>query len=126
MLPNTIYTKTAKGILEVKSKTIRLSRDLGLIFLAVDGKTPLPALLGKTGLRDEELQDGIDKLLANGYLAVFTPPAADDDNEEWNLDFSSPAKVAKLNQEAGERARTEALARARAEESARARSESVV
>ena len=38
MHPDTIYTKTAKGVLEVKNKTIRLPRELGLIFLAVDGK----------------------------------------------------------------------------------------
>ena len=39
MHPLTVFTKTSKGVLEVRNKTIKLSRDLNQIFLLVDGKS---------------------------------------------------------------------------------------
>ena len=44
MHPHTLFSKTAKGVLEVKNRTIRLPRALGLVFLAVDGKTRVAEL----------------------------------------------------------------------------------
>ena len=38
MHPQTIYTKTSKGLLEIRNKTVKLSRDLNRLFLLVDGK----------------------------------------------------------------------------------------
>ena len=37
MSEQTIYTKTAKGVLEVKNRTIKLPRDLERVFMLVDG-----------------------------------------------------------------------------------------
>ena len=121
MQPHSIYAKTAKGILEVKNKTIRLTRELGLLFLAVDGKTPASELPGRCGLADAALSDAVDKLLADGYIKLVAEQAASaTESEEFDLDFTSPVKVAKLNQEAEERAKSEAAARLQAEASARA------
>ena len=112
MQPNSIYAKTAKGILEVKNKTIRLSRELGLLFLAVDGKTPASGLGAKAGMANDVLRAAVEKLVADGYIKLFAEqPAAgssSDDDLDFDLDFTSPAKVAKLNQEAEERAQAEA------------------
>ena len=41
----TIYTKTAKGVLEVKNKTIRLPRELERVFALVDGKSTVAEML---------------------------------------------------------------------------------
>ena len=34
----TVYTKTAKGILEIRNKSIKLAKELNAVFLAVDGR----------------------------------------------------------------------------------------
>jgi hypothetical protein len=53
MHPHTILTKTAKGVLEVKNKTIRLPRELGLVFLAVDGKATVASCPPKRASRNK-------------------------------------------------------------------------
>ncbi len=129
MHPLTIFTKTAKGILEVKNKTIRLQRELGQVFVAVDGRSSITELERKTDVIKGGLQQALEKLLADGYIKVFyeppaigtaagAPAAVLDD-----LDFTSPAKVAELTSEADLRAKAEAAAKARAEAAARAAAE---
>ena len=123
MLPQTIYTKTAKGVLEVKNKTIRLPRELGLLFLAVDGKSRVTDLAEKSGLAEEQLPAALEKLVADGYIKIFAAtqaPSGAAGAEDLDLDFTSPAKVALLNTEAESRAKAEAEAKARAEAAARA------
>ena len=71
MQPNSIYAKTAKGILEVKNKTIKLSRELGLVFLAVDGKTPLGELGTRAQLDANALAAAMEKLVADGYIKLI-------------------------------------------------------
>src|SRR5688500_15558022 len=127
MHPQTILTKTAKGVLEVKNKTIRLPRELGLVFLAVDGKATVAELPAKARIEEQTLLQALDKLVSEGYIKVFyqppetgpAPGAADD----LDLDFTTPGSVAKLNSEAEQRASAEAAARARAESAARAAAE---
>src|SRR5258706_9418208 len=125
MHPQTVFTKTAKGVLEVKNRTIRLPRHLGLVFLVVDGKSPVSELPRKARLDEETVTQALEKLVADDYIKVFyappatgeAAPAADD------LDFTSPEKVAQLNREAEQRAKAEADAKARAETAARAAAE---
>ena len=63
-------------------------------------------------------------LVADGYIKlVAEQPAASTGDDDLDLDFTSPAKVAKLNQEAEERAKAEAAAKLQAEASARAAAE---
>ena len=92
MHPDTIYTKTAKGVLEVKNKTIRLPRELGLIFLAVDGKAKVGELAQKTGMDDAAVDAALTKLVADGYIKVFLAGgsgAAEDDEFDLDLDRKS-------------------------------------
>ncbi len=127
MSNNTVYTKTAKGVLEVKNKTVRLPRDLGLLFLAIDGKSTIADLVQKTGVPEDKLILALNKMVANGHLkAVDSAPSAPTaankpaaDTEELDLDFTSPVTAAKLSAEAETRAKAEAQAKARAQEAAR-------
>ncbi|MDP2241251.1 MAG: AsmA-like C-terminal region-containing protein [Burkholderiales bacterium] len=129
MALNTVYTKTAKGVLDVKNKALRLTRELGLLFLAIDGKSTFANLALKTGIAENKLKEALDKMVADGHIkaiesasttaAVAAMPAADTED----LDFTSPATVAKLNAEAETRVKTEAQAKARAQEAARAATE---
>ena len=48
--PKTIYSKTPKGVLEIKNKISKLPRDAGMVFLAVDGKSTAANLLRKSGM----------------------------------------------------------------------------
>ena len=65
MHPLTVYTKTAKGVLETRSKTGRLSRELNRVFLMVDGKSTVSEMFAKDGgLEESKLQDALAKELA--------------------------------------------------------------
>ena len=134
MPDNTVYTKTAKGVLEVKNKTVRLPRELGLLFLAIDGKSTIADLARKTGVAESKLKEALDKMAADGHIkaiessstmsAAAVKPATD--KEELDLDFTSPATVAKLNAEAETRVKAETAAKARAQAAARATAEAKV
>jgi hypothetical protein len=90
MSQDTIYTKTAKGVLEVKNKTIRLSREFERVFSLVDGKSTVTEMLEKAnGMAYEDLGPALDKLAQDGFIKVFSAgagaaaaaPQADDPNE---------------------------------------------
>src|SRR3990172_6299708 len=72
--PKTIYSKTPKGVLELKNKTSKLPRDAGMVFLAVDGKSTAADLLRKSGLEERRLHATLEKLAADGFIRVFTVP----------------------------------------------------
>lgn len=121
MQSNTVYTKTAKGILEIKNKTVRLPRDVGLVFLSIDGKATVADLAAKSGMPPPKLNQALEKLLADGYIkTVGSASSAATDVEELDLDFTSPEALAKLNVDAATRARAETDANARASEERRA------
>jgi hypothetical protein len=138
--PKTIYTKTPKGVLEVKNKTVKLSREEGTVFLSVDGKSTVADLVKKSGIGEKRLQDALEKLTSDGVIRVFSIPdapkpataasvaagasqagAVGDD-----LDFTSPEAMTKLNAEAATRAKAEAEAKTRALAAARASAEAKV
>src|SRR4051794_1380218 len=58
----TVLTKTAKGVLEVKNRTIKLSRPLRLVFLAVDGSATIAELAARMQLDASTLQGAIASL----------------------------------------------------------------
>src|SRR5690606_37902007 len=73
----TIYTKTAKGVLEVKNKTIRLARDLERVFSLVDGKSTVSEMLQRnSSMAYEELDQALEKLTHEGFIKVFSTGAA--------------------------------------------------
>ena len=123
MNPQTIFAKTPKGIQEVKTRAMHLPRELALVFLAIDGKSPAAALAQKARLDDRAVAQAIEKLVADGYIrALQEQPAAGaagKPDESLDLDFTSPVAVAKLNAEATARAQAEAAAKARAAAAAR-------
>src|ERR1044072_2527337 len=96
---DTIYTKTAKGILEVKNKSVKLPRELGLIFLSVDGKASVGELQPRSGMTPAQLQHALNALVTDGYIKVVGqggPQAVVDDN----VDFTQKQVVATVNAEA--------------------------
>jgi DNA-binding MarR family transcriptional regulator len=76
MHPQTVFAKTAKGVLEIKNKTIKLPREVGLVFLSVDGKSTVADLAQKSGLPTPKLDEALDKLVADGYIKIFAAPSA--------------------------------------------------
>ena len=138
--PKTIYSKTPKGVLEIKNKTSKLPRDAGMVFLAVDGKSTAANLLRKSGMEERKLHEILEKLTTDGFIRVVAVqetarpaapalaqagpipgPGAEDD-----LDFTSPTAMSKLNAEAVTRSKAEADAKARALAAARAAAEAKV
>ena len=72
--PKTIYSKTPKGVLEIKNKTSKLPRDAGMVFLAVDGKSTAANLLRKSGLEERKLHEILGKLTADGFIRMVSVP----------------------------------------------------
>jgi len=138
--PKTIYSKTPKGVLELKNKTSKLPRDTGMVFLAVDGKSTAADLLRRSGMDERRLHATLEKLVIDGFIRVVTAteparpaaPAAPTVGPvpgpglEDDLDFTSPAAMSKLNAEANTRAKAETDAKARALAAARAAAEAKV
>ena len=59
MDPQTIFSKTAKGVLEIRNRTVKLSRELNRVFLLVDGKSTVADMLAKArGLEEPQLAAG--------------------------------------------------------------------
>lgn len=123
--PQTIYTKTAKGVLEIRNKTVKLPRELGLVFLSVDGKATVGDLLPRSGMSAPQFQHALTTLVTDGYIKVVSagggPTVASDDS--LDLDFTSPQTMAKLNMEAASRALAGAEASKRAQSESRAATE---
>jgi hypothetical protein len=119
--PETVYTKTAKGILEIRNKTVKLSRELGLVFLSIDGRTTVGELAPRSGMTTPLLHNALQTLVTDGYIKVVaqSAPAAPAQSSD-DLDFASPQAMAKLNMEAASRALAAADATKRAQAEARA------
>src|SRR5215210_8334769 len=81
--PQTVYTKTAKGILEIRNKSTKLPRELNAVFLSVDGKTTVEEMLPRSGMTSAQLQQALGALVTDGYIKMVSAvgqhgPAADD------------------------------------------------
>ncbi|MGH8641031.1 MAG: winged helix-turn-helix domain-containing protein, partial [Burkholderiales bacterium] len=74
MHPKTIFAKTPKGVLEVKNKTTKLARDVGVVFLSVDGKSTVSDLAKKSGMDEKALTAALQKLTNDGFVKVFSSP----------------------------------------------------
>ena len=68
--PEAVYTKTAKGVREVRNKSVKLNRELGLVFLSIDGKSTVADLLPRSGMTGPQLQHAINALVESGYIKV--------------------------------------------------------
>src|SRR3990172_12080087 len=68
----TVFTKTAKGMLEATGKTSALSRDLRNILKEVDGKAAVGKLMERLGkITEPKLLEALGKMLSDGYVREF-------------------------------------------------------
>src|SRR5688572_14495558 len=99
--PDTVFTKTAKGVLEVRNKSVKLNRELGLVFLSIDGKSTVGDLLPRSGMTGPQFQRALQSLVDSGYIKPVVgsaqQAAAAGGGDE--LDFTSPQAMAQLNME---------------------------
>ena len=100
MHSQTIFTKAPKGVQELEKRTLRLPRDLGLVFLAVDGRRSVAELMQKVEIDESSLVEALDRLVADGYIKVFYKPReagqASSVSDDFDLDFTTPAGAALL------------------------------
>ena len=98
MHPQTVFTKTPKAVHELKNKTIRLPRDLGVLFLAIDGKSPISELPQMTGIDEASLPRALNRLMAYGYIRIVWKPAevaqSSPVSDDIDLDFTRPFAIA--------------------------------
>jgi hypothetical protein len=128
----TIYSKTGRGVLEIKNKGGKLSKDLVKVLTLIDGKSTVADLVSKSRLPDADIARCIKQLEDGGYIKEFSslsgqlstvPPA--DTSYVDDLDFTAtlaPGKKVYQSSALEMRAREEAE-RKKAEEEARRKRE---
>jgi hypothetical protein len=65
---HTIYSKTAKGLAEIRNKTGKLSRELTAILQAVDGKARFSELQAESGMTRPEMHHALEALVLQGFI----------------------------------------------------------
>ena len=68
----TIYSKTGKGVLEIKNKAGKLPKDLVKVLTLIDGKSTVDDLTAKSKLSDAEIGKALGDLTTGGYIKEFT------------------------------------------------------
>src|SRR4051812_1707026 len=102
IVPETVYTKTAKGILEARNKSAKLPRELTPVFQAIDGKATVGEIEAHSGLTTPQFHHALNPLVSDGYIKAVAssgqppaaPPAAD------QVDFAGGPGLSHLNMEA--------------------------
>ncbi len=139
----TIFTKTAKGLMEATGKTSALSRDLRGLLREVDGKSTVGDVQARLGKMPEaKLQESLTNLLKGDYIREFVqsarksaPVQRSSSTSDMDLDFTQAisvpssipkpfdivAEAAKDLYQSSEAARRAEAARAREEATARAK-----
>jgi hypothetical protein len=89
----TIYTKTGKGMLEMKNKT--LPKDISRVLTLIDGKSNVGSILGKEDKSDEaKLREMLKKLENEGYIRVFS--TGPETMFSGDLDFTKGVVVSEI------------------------------
>src|SRR5512140_835000 len=139
---NTVFTKTAKGLMEATGKTSALSRDLRAILNEIDGKATVEEVQANYGkLPEAKLQEALRIRARDDFIREFvqsapqaarspaaSPPAASQKKPAegaMDLDFTAmiptvSAIAKQAEQAARQKAQTEAAARAQAAAKAKA------
>ncbi|MFZ5558192.1 MAG: winged helix-turn-helix transcriptional regulator, partial [Pseudomonadota bacterium] len=73
---NSIFTKSAKGMMELNSRSNRLPRDLLKVLKLVDGKSTVRQLADSSGSNPAGLLATMEKLEKDGYVKEFSPGGA--------------------------------------------------
>lgn len=108
-----VYTKTAKGVLEIRNRASSLDRELRPVLGIIDGQSTGGDVAARLGLPEPQVQRVLAQLEDAGYIRAVLPAPEED------LDFTSPVAMSRLQAEAEARQRAEAAAQARAAEAAR-------
>ena len=74
---STVFSKTGKGLLEIKNKSNRLPKDQYKILNLVDGKTTLADLVAHSRIPEIELRKMVGLLCDGGFIKELTGPAVD-------------------------------------------------
>ena len=72
---NAVFSKTGKGLLEIKNKANRLSKDQYRVLNLVDGKANLVDLADKAKVSEIEVRKILGGLSDGGYVKEFANPA---------------------------------------------------
>ncbi|HEV7393797.1 MAG TPA: hypothetical protein VGO08_19300, partial [Burkholderiales bacterium] len=115
--PNTICSRTAKGLAEVRNKSGKLSRENGIVLQCIDGKKRLNELQAALGMTMAHLLEAIETLIAQGFVhevaavretevAAVRQTVAKSTPVDDDLDFSSPEAIAEFNRQTEIEART--------------------
>lgn len=108
-----VYTRTAKGMLEIRNRASALPLELQAVLKSIEGLATVSEVCARVRLGHGLVQHAVQQLHVAGYI---TPAKA---NEDADLDFTAPGAMTRLQAEADARARAEADARARAEQARR-------
>jgi len=73
---STIFSKTARGLMEIKNKASRLPKDPLRILSLVDGKAALRELVEKSRIAEVELTKALTLLSSAGFIKELISPAA--------------------------------------------------
>ena len=133
----TIYSKTGKGVLEIKNKAGKLPRDLVKVLTLIDGKSTVADLMSRSKLSDADMNKALGDLTTGGYIKEFTNTstgtAASGGSYVDDLDFTSslsPGKNVYQNaqtewrqRETADRAKAEAETKRKREEEERLKKE---
>jgi hypothetical protein len=93
MTPKTIYTKTGKGMLEMKNKS--LPKDISRVLTLIDGKSNVGSILGKEDKSDEaKIREMLKKLENEGYIRVFS--TGPETMFSGDLDFTKGVVVSEI------------------------------
>jgi hypothetical protein len=67
-----VYSKTGKGVLEIKNKAGKLSRELAKVLGLVDGKSSVDDLIAKSNLSEANVARVLKQLEDRGYVKEFS------------------------------------------------------
>jgi hypothetical protein len=67
----TIYSKTGKGVLEIKNKAGKLPKDLVKVLTLIDGKSTIADLMSRSKLSDADMNKALGDLTKGGYIKEF-------------------------------------------------------
>ena len=72
-----VFSKTGKGLLEIKNKANRLSKDQYRVLNLVDGKSNLLDLADKAKVSEIEVRKLLNSLSDAGYIKEFSNPSSE-------------------------------------------------
>jgi hypothetical protein len=99
MTPQTVFTKTAKGILEIRNKSTRLPRDLLGVLEIIDGNASVADLQQRSGLGEAQMHHALTTLANDGYAKTVAPPSAAAERDPAAVQYESPSELSRLNME---------------------------